>query len=364
MPHRTRINDNVFKYTLADGSNLGMKLLQAIDNTNNMVWVDKALNQAKSNVVNNNRGTPGNPPQSANTLRILDFQRNAQRINNVEFFLRNFAALGQYFSLISGKFKKTAGDVQTLLSEVTPNSVPDSSKSLPLIFNEWLTDTVNEYPTGCTSRASNAYAFYRTHMQSVALTSNPPTVPQCYTLYNRNIFSPSSFVAQDLIPSVPAAARCNVPGTRGKIGYVSGTTTVKDMPFWDPNMRIMGSGKTDFYAVGSGNNIGGMHIQARLFNDFGPRVSDCDGVWVVTDLPVNTQLARPMDVAFNCGGKTGKLEAEFAFFVNGAALQCAQRTDGHAGGTTTNIYCATRQQDAVKCLGTGATAVRMRFFPA
>jgi hypothetical protein len=50
---------------------------------------------AKSNVVNQNRPNPGNPPQAESVVDILNFTDDYGNIINVEFFLRNFAALGQ-----------------------------------------------------------------------------------------------------------------------------------------------------------------------------------------------------------------------------------------------------------------------------
>lgn len=49
---------------------------------------------AKSNVVNQNRGSPQNPPQSQSTSRLTSFAM-ASQITKVEIFVRNFAALGQ-----------------------------------------------------------------------------------------------------------------------------------------------------------------------------------------------------------------------------------------------------------------------------
>jgi hypothetical protein len=76
-----------------------------------ILQVDKAMNQghftfpqkeialniapAKSNVVNNNKAGPGDPPQAGSTVDIVDFHTSEGEIYDVETFLRNFAALGQ-----------------------------------------------------------------------------------------------------------------------------------------------------------------------------------------------------------------------------------------------------------------------------
>ncbi|KAJ7501454.1 hypothetical protein B0H11DRAFT_2371591 [Mycena galericulata] len=116
------------------------------------VWVDKPLNQAKSNVVNQNSATAANPPQLA-TMQFLsqagEFVSDATQIYSTEDFLRHLAALGQYFGGTALIFQATALRVQNLLSEITPSSVIVDDASLPLIFHTWLGTLVNTYPNGC-----------------------------------------------------------------------------------------------------------------------------------------------------------------------------------------------------------------------
>jgi hypothetical protein len=50
---------------------------------------------AKSNVVNNNKPFPGDPPQSGSVVSIINFSTSEGEIYDIETFLRNFAALGQ-----------------------------------------------------------------------------------------------------------------------------------------------------------------------------------------------------------------------------------------------------------------------------
>jgi hypothetical protein len=53
---------------------------------------------AKSNVVNRNRATAGSPPQQDNMNKIMDWGAGTAShkiIQDIEYFARNFAALGQ-----------------------------------------------------------------------------------------------------------------------------------------------------------------------------------------------------------------------------------------------------------------------------
>lgn len=50
---------------------------------------------AKSNVVNNNKASANDPPQSGNVNKINDVLATNQGIFKAEFFGRNIAALGQ-----------------------------------------------------------------------------------------------------------------------------------------------------------------------------------------------------------------------------------------------------------------------------
>lgn len=54
------------------------------------------------------------------------------------------------FADTADMFLATALQVQNLLAEITPTSVPDDELSIPGIFNEWLFNLIGTYPTGCT----------------------------------------------------------------------------------------------------------------------------------------------------------------------------------------------------------------------
>ncbi|KAF9048362.1 hypothetical protein BDZ89DRAFT_1126933 [Hymenopellis radicata] len=325
------IAGDVINYVRRDGSTLGAALLATVDNVQNMVWVDKPMNQAKSNVVNNNKPFPGDPPHEG-------------EIYDIETFLRNFAALGQYFGQTSGIFASTAARFQQLLSEVTPRTILDNSRSLPVLFRDWLTSIVSQYPAGCTSRATNAWNFYRAEMQSVAALTNNGIVPNCFPLYTANTYNPSSFNFQNLLPPAPTTASCNVPGTEGTVGYVGGGTTVKSIPFDTIPQRIMGAGNLNFYAVGSGASLTGAHYQ----------VIDASGIGLLGDANLDLQ----------CGGATGAHEVDFNWVFNGQTLGCAAVISGHAGGTLTNIFCSANQGAALACAGTTGFTIQMRWFPS
>ncbi|KAF5360156.1 hypothetical protein D9758_011368 [Tetrapyrgos nigripes] len=367
------ISDNIFDYTRADGSEMGAGLVAAIDTQRNMVWADVAMNQAKSNVVNQNRNTAANPPQKESMEIIGDFEDDDDLIYDVEWFIRNLGGLGSYFAATSNIFQQTALDVQNLLSEITPNSVVVQTDSLPAIFNSWLRGLISTYPAGCTSRATNANAFYRRQMQQVALINNPqnPQVPRCFPLFTANNFNPTSFTAGNLIPPAPTTPRCNVPGTTGKVVFItSGSSNEQDIDQL-LTQRVMGSGNTNFYAIGSGNTIRDSHWQAFDANQaFQTNDANCNGVFILLDT-ASGQINIPStsaNIDFTCnGGLVGKGRSDFNFFINGQRMGCAVLITGHAGGTTQQFYCAAQQSKAVACAsspsGVGGQAVTMRFVP-
>ncbi|KAJ7467235.1 hypothetical protein B0H11DRAFT_1732838 [Mycena galericulata] len=370
----SRISADVINYVRRDGSNLGASLLAAVDNVQNMVWVDKAMNQAKSNVVNNNKASPGDPPQAGSVVSIVDFSTSEGEIYDVETFLRNFAALGQYFDATSSVFSNTAANFQQLLSEVTPSVVPDNARSLPVLFRDWLSSILADYPSGCTDRAFNAWDFYRAQMQSVATLTNNGVVPNCFPLYTANIvstqpflqYNPSTFDFEDLLPAAPTTPSCNVPGTEGTVGYVGGGTTVTSIPFDITPQRIMGAGNLNFYAVGSGTSLTDAHYQAI---DASPIGAQCTNVVsMLNDLPNSQGSLGDANLDLQCGTSTGAQEIDFNWVFNGQTLGCAAYSNtvisGNAGGTLTNIFCAANQGAALACAGANGFTIQMRWFPS
>ncbi|KAJ7643625.1 hypothetical protein FB45DRAFT_737413 [Roridomyces roridus] len=345
------IERDVITYERVGGGTLGGALLAAIDNVNNMVWVDGVMNKAKSNVVNDNKLDPDDPPQSGSTVEFIDFDTSAGEIYDVETFLRNFAALGSYFDQTSAVFRTVAGNFQQLLSEATPGTVPDDTRSLPNLFNDWLRGLIGTYPSGCTTRATNAWRFYRREMEKVARDTNNGVVPNCFPLYTANVvrqnlhsttrvFYLSIFSStRDLIPAAPPLPHCNVPGTEGTVGYVGG-------------------GTTNFYAVGSGSSLTGDHYQALDASVFG---AQCTNVYAMRNGATHMQGSLgSANIALQCGGRTGKQEVNFNWIFNGQALGCAALL-GH--GVTT-IFCSANQGAALACAGHGAFTVQMRWFPS
>lgn len=345
---------------------IGAALLASIDNTGNMVWVDKSMNQAKSNVVNQNKQSPGDPPQSGSVVDILNFTDDNDNalIISIEFFLRNFAAVGQYFAATASTFRTTAANFQQVLSQITPSeTIAYTAQSLPAMFNTWLTQTVSGYPNGCTSRATNAWNFYRDQMQEVANVVNRGVVPGCFPLYTANIYQASGFTWENLIPPPPTTAPCNVPGTLGSVGYVSGSTTVTSLPSSTLPERIMGAGNINYYGVGSGANIAGTHYQGI---DMSSQGAACIGVFVVFDN--NPGSGPDADVAFQCPSN-GAVQAPFNFVINGQITGCAGFISGNSAGELTNILCAPNQANALNCAqfaanGESAFLLQMVWFPS
>ncbi|KAK7461770.1 hypothetical protein VKT23_008201 [Stygiomarasmius scandens] len=361
------IQKNIFDYVLVDGTGLGAALVAAIDRTQNMVWADEPMNQAKSNVVNQNRDQANNPPQKESIEIIGDFDGDENQIYNVEWFLRNLGGLGSYFGATASTFQDTAARVQNLLAEVTPDQVIVATDSLPAIFNDWLTNLISTYPAGCQLRANNAYAFYRNQMQSVArLTTQNGQVPTCFPLYTANNFNPTSFNAMALLPPAPTTARCNVPGTTGNIVYIVGGSSTENPINGLLTQRVMGSGNINFYAIGSGNSLRDTHWQAfDVQQALGTNDANCNGVFFLVDTTpgVNNLPSVSANVEFLCNGGIGRSRSDFNFVVNGQRMGCAVQVQGHAGGTTETFFCSASQAKAKACAGSSGQTITMRFVP-
>ncbi|KAJ7186423.1 hypothetical protein C8R46DRAFT_275140 [Mycena filopes] len=322
----TWVQNNLLDYVRADGSTMGLALVQAIDQTANMVWVDKPLNQAKSNVVNQNSNTAANPPQAASinsTLGFPSFTAAADEIYKVEFFLRNLAATGQYFAGTSQIFSATAQRVQNLLSEITPSTVLVQDESLPLVFNNWLQNLLNTYPNGCTSRGQNAINLYRGVMNQMSARLQLP-IPACFPLITSGIYVPSTFNPQLLMPPVPQSPRCNVPGTPGQVKYRAladpGSLPAIGILQYGTNngaVQIMGSGNTNSYAVGSGPSISGSHVQG---NALSPLFGDCPGSYVFDNVAANTATYATANIAFTCRNGLGIQDVDITFVMAGQPL--------------------------------------------
>ncbi|KAJ7459280.1 hypothetical protein FB451DRAFT_1506423, partial [Mycena latifolia] len=265
------IRTNIFEYTRTDGTNMGTSLVGAIDKWANMVWADVPMNQAKSNVVNQNRATPANSPQHEDVDQIDDFNGDATLIQKVEFFARNFAALGQcmYPVVLPETHLRIATEIQTLLSELTPST--PINPSLSTRFSMWLNALVSTYPAGCTSRANNVFNYYRTRMRDVSAQSEME-IPDCFPLVKNGDYNPSTFDWQALIPPPPSLPVCNGPGTEGAMRItdnVGHQFIVNAYPSLDiqplPSQpgqtvavlvfRILGSGDPNNFALGTGHTV-------------------------------------------------------------------------------------------------------------
>ncbi|KAJ6534425.1 hypothetical protein DFH09DRAFT_1405431 [Mycena vulgaris] len=337
------VQDNLFDYVRADGSTMGLALVKAIDTVANMVWVDKPLNQAKSNVVNQNSDAATNPPQLATMSFLRDvgeFNSDGPQIYATEDFLRHLAALGQYFGGTAPIFQATALRIQNLLSEITPSSVIVGDASLPLVFYSWLGNLLNSYPNGCTSRGQNAWNYYRGAMAAISLREARPA-PVCFELYAHNQYTPSTFAPQNLMPPAPQSPQCNVPGVVGTLVYApivpSGALApVEVFPYGGTSgaVRIMGSGNTNFYAVGSGPSISGRHVQGRALD--GSQYPGCGGSYLFDDVPPGTAGYSTANIAFTCNGLTQQQEVAIDYVMNG-------QPDEHCAGRLHDVLPISRR---------------------
>ncbi|KAJ6597670.1 hypothetical protein DFH09DRAFT_1071651 [Mycena vulgaris] len=332
-----RIQDNVFNFYRADGSNMGLALVQAIDQANYPVLLaynDEWQTWSKSNVVNQNKATAASPPQSSNINDITNFVNpaNISQIQDVEYFARNFAALGSYFGNTAATFQATALRVQNLLAEITPDS-PDAN--LPTEFNSWLRGLISNYPTGCTSRATNVFNYYVNRMNFLSVATGVTPVPACFPLYHSTNpqFNPQTFNWANLIPPAPALPSCDIPGTEGRI---SPYTVQGNPPYQIGTLTILGSGNTNHYALGSGTSLAGVHY---LGNDLGVKYANCQGVWEV-DQSLPIPGLPDANIALNCdGGLNNAVNAPFDWVINNQQLECVLLWEGNtAGGTLENSH--------------------------
>ncbi|KAJ7093562.1 hypothetical protein C8R44DRAFT_989954 [Mycena epipterygia] len=302
------IVDNIFQYRRSDGSLLGDVILAAMDNINNMVCHNPE--QANSNVVNRNKETAADPPQSQKlrTLALTGDFGNLQtqkNITDMEFFLRSQGALGTYFSDTATTFLNTALQVQNLLAEITPTQVPDPTLSIPGIFNEWLENLIDTYPSGYQLVSSQGNMEYVQVVDDGYIPADEPPVPNCYPLYNGNTFNSTSFTASSLIPAAPTSAKCNIPGTKGS---VVGLTSGPELALAS-NQIVMGSGNTGLYALGPGSTLSGSHWKAFDLSATGG--SSCQGSYQMRDTTDTTGTSVYIDLS--CGKVTGNTKAPFLF---------------------------------------------------
>jgi len=132
--------------------------------------------------------------------------------------------------------------------------------------------------------------------------------------------------------------------------------------------------------MGSGDRLapGESRWRAIEFNSLtGTTPSQCANAYAMADFDPSAgqgPQVRSQDaqVAFSCGGNTGKRNANFGFVhANGQGLSCAKYEVGHAGGTTYTIICAVSQRTALDCAtaaaaGSGGNVqnVQMAFRPS
>ncbi|KAJ7500677.1 hypothetical protein B0H11DRAFT_786776 [Mycena galericulata] len=364
----TWIQNNVFNFVREDGSNLGTALLNAIDQVGNMVWVDKPMNQgeashffsstiqllidvtAKSNVVNQNKATAASPPQSDNIDKITSFTTSANMIQDVEYFIRNFEALGSYFGNTAAIFEATASSVQNLLAEITPDT-PDAN--LPAEFNVWLRSLLATYPAGCTSRANNVFDYYVAKMNAVSTATGVNPVPACFPLYHSTTFNPQTFNFASLAPPTPTLPNCDIPGTSGllSVGFDSSGNPV----YQTGTLRVMGSGNTEFYSLGAGASLVGSHY---LANDLSGSFANCGGVWALGQSTPQAGLTE-VNIALNCNGQSGNsVVAPLNYVINNQQLDCVLVNVNDGSGDFYTI-CGATVAAATAC----ANSVQQTDFP-
>ncbi|KAJ7636563.1 hypothetical protein FB45DRAFT_1138282 [Roridomyces roridus] len=292
-----------------------------------MVWVDLPMNQAKSNIVDQDQNV-----QAGNIKKITDFTSSASynKALDMEYFLRNFAAVGDCNDFPSaftsrpdihtdldqnaGKFQSTAQHVQDLLTEVTP---PSPEFNLPAVFNAWLRGLVSSYPASCSSLMLTTYSNYQAQMNQISQKLGT-AVPNCFSLYHAGGPVPSSFTWQNLIPPAPTIPDCNLPGTEGQVILYTnalGIPVVASGSFF-----ILGSGNSNFHALGTTRSLSSPHYVAEDLTYVG---TGCAGVYSIgLGLPTAGPNFVDAHIAVDCNGQQGKVATPFNFVVNDQQLLC------------------------------------------
>ncbi|KAJ6552882.1 hypothetical protein B0H19DRAFT_1236093 [Mycena capillaripes] len=311
------IQNNVWNFARQDGSNLGVALLNAIDQVANMVWVrlilfplyiqlnpyhwvDKPMNQGESSSLVMWSILHGTSLRSGPESVIV--------LPGAMVLMAPFTDFGGTAAI----FQATALSVQDLLAEITPDT-PDAN--LPLEFNTWLRSLIATYPGGCTSRATNVYNYYVNRMNSVSVSTGVAPVPQCFPLYH-SAFNPQTFNFASLVPPPPTTGGCDVPGTEGLISL--GLDAAGTPIFLSGLAKILGSGNTNYHglgpAVGSAFHLSAVDLSGGL--------AACQGVY-----EFGTGNAAPVTIAptiaLRCNGQSGnRVVAPLDFVINGQTLHC------------------------------------------
>ncbi|KAJ3506174.1 hypothetical protein NLJ89_g7013 [Agrocybe chaxingu] len=208
---------------------LRTQMITTIDQRSNMVWADRALNRAKSYVVNNDRPLASLPPFDKEIKAIANLQPGnpASRKNagEVQILIRAFGGLAQYFNLNAAELRNTGARVQRLLALVTPTA--PLYPPLDTRFNNFLSRTYGLYTARTTSRGINMLNAFNGRLDTLlAQASNtnppptvPPVVPQCWPVYHdQGIVGRilgSSINAQALVPAPIPHPPCNTAGETG-----------------------------------------------------------------------------------------------------------------------------------------------------
>ncbi|KAJ7881191.1 hypothetical protein B0H13DRAFT_2667684 [Mycena leptocephala] len=302
--------NNVYNRAGWDGvTPWSITLLQDIDQAVNMVWVDRPLNQAKSNVVDQDVSTP----QQMNINKITDFTpagASFSVIQDLEYFIRNFATLGTYFGNTAAAFQATA------LRLVAQPYVH---------ISEWM-----HVPGEC------CLAGLSNQDDQFANQVNNGVVPPCFPLYAAGITAQTIPNWQALVPPPPNLPACNSPGTEGNIQFginPNGTPEPSVSTY-----RILGSDDPDFYAIGDGADFSDDHFIADA-------------------------LSTQCYLAVNCNGQTGnQVTAQISFVINNQALHCVSIYTNVAagGGIAIGIICAATTAAATTC----ANAVLQTTYPS
>ncbi|KAJ8516881.1 hypothetical protein ONZ45_g5860 [Pleurotus djamor] len=241
------LETNMWEAIQPNGQATKVAIYNAIDHTANCVWVDRVINNAKSYVTNNQKGSPNDPPLSGH-ISALDNLVPTQQGNQIEMMIRAFD-----FHHNSNSLLITATRIRDLLANITPTT--PAYPPMDERFINYFATLMGQYSHRITSRGVNMLAFYRNRMNVIlqdAIANTPPgsplpTVPQCRAVYHNAAIQGSlqggGVNGQNLAPAGIVHRPCNAAGQSGSV-----------ILFYDQNsgqpVYYAGNPVTQIYALG------------------------------------------------------------------------------------------------------------------
>ncbi|KAF8980205.1 hypothetical protein BDQ17DRAFT_1549868 [Cyathus striatus] len=271
---------HIWNSVLPNGQNVADALIQAIDQQENLVWVARELNRAKSYVANNDKPNANDPPLNNIINGINSLKPNSADALQVETLIRTFGALGDYYQRNAKQFQATGQRVMNILAQITPST--PIFPPLDTRFYNFMDATFSTYPTRISSRGTNMLNNYRTKLRSLATTAAPVPPPPDFAVYHDTT---ASIIAtrvgaagnqlnwKDLIPPRITHPECNTAGTPGSLILYNMTTGNPVTLSNNPHFIITALGRSQYGLTHA--PTGDVYLDHHLADYYGPT---CTGI--------------------------------------------------------------------------------------